>query len=216
MPKKSSSKSRAQTNIWSNPKLRLLTCPANRPRFATQCVSGEQPGCSDTQCVADLRMKSFHSPSLLLQSEQSEPTIFSMSRSMHSVMQVFPNRPLLCMYSSILSHKNPAGPLEEPKATSSKILVSSFTHSSASLASSLPSSTTSVNQAKLESLWNRKVKKKFKPVGHQKSCCKQVNEVTAERHLKASWWYLSVYLCICSQECFNDCNFFNKSVYWMS
>lgn len=59
--------------------------------------------------------------------------------------------PLLRAYSSIFRHNPPAVPLEDPSASSSKVLVSSFTLSSASLASLLPSSTTSVSHTMLES-----------------------------------------------------------------
>lgn len=59
--------------------------------------------------------------------------------------------PLLRAYSSIFRHRPPADPLEDPSASSSKVLVSSFRLSSASLESLLPSRATSVSHAMLES-----------------------------------------------------------------
>lgn len=61
------------------------------------------------------------------------------------------HKPLLCAYSSIFCQRPPASPLECPNASSNKVFVSSFRLSSASRASPLPSSTTSVSHAKLES-----------------------------------------------------------------
>ena len=59
--------------------------------------------------------------------------------------------PLLLAYASMFRHRPPAVPLDDPSASSSKVLVSSFRLSSASLASLLPSSTNSVSHAMLES-----------------------------------------------------------------
>lgn len=61
------------------------------------------------------------------------------------------NIPLIWAYSSIFCHRACAGSLEDPKASSSKVLVSSLRLSSANLASLLPSSNTSVSQVIPES-----------------------------------------------------------------
>lgn len=53
--------------ISVNIRLVLLTCPANRPHSAVQCVSEEQPDCSDRQSAANSRLRSLHSPILLSQ-----------------------------------------------------------------------------------------------------------------------------------------------------
>lgn len=75
----------------------------------------------------------------------------------HTNRKVQVKVPLLCAYSSIFRRSPLAGPLEDPSASSSKVLVSSFTVSSGSLASLQPRSTASVSHAMLESTGQRMI-----------------------------------------------------------